>query len=191
MLTFGPQPQVKEREERQHHSNCGAERPGDEEGRGEHNWLGSFPLLSQLWLISQKNDLFPGPQPTTYTFLEPGCRAGPQYRGGGPGGQGRGGPGYPPQFLVQLRLGLREFLGEGPTAQVGFSSCCPCPSNPFLILLLVLLLLQAAKHSAASKALKALRDVPVGEGKSKLDPTSLPFIPGERPQSHSPHSRRL
>jgi double-stranded RNA-binding protein Staufen len=92
-------------------------------------------------------------EPTTYTFLEPGSVRQPgQYRP--PYGQGRaGGPGYPPQFAVQLRVGLREFYGEGPTAQ-------------------------AAKHGAAGKALKALRDIPVVDGKSKLDPTSLPFIPG-------------
>merc|ERR1719391_1003623 len=95
-------------------------------------------------------------EPTTYTFLEPGSVRGatgqyrPQY---GQGRGGGGGPGYPPQFAVQLRVGARDFFGEGPTAQ-------------------------AAKHGAAGKALKALRDMPVGDGKSKLDPTSLPFIPG-------------
>jgi len=103
-------------------------------------------------------------EPTTYTFLEPGSvrQAGPhsqyraQYNQGRPGGPGPGpgpGPGYPPQFAVQLRVGLRDFFGEGPTAQ-------------------------AAKHGAAGKALKALRDIPVNDGKSKLDPTSLPFVPG-------------
>jgi len=86
-------------------------------------------------------------EPTVYTFLEPShCR-----------GQGRTfsprGPGYPPQFAVQLRLGSREFFGEGTTAQ-------------------------AAKHSAAGKALKTLKEFPINDGKSKLDPTSLPFIPG-------------
>lgn len=92
-------------------------------------------------------------EPTTYTFLEPGSVRQPgQYRP--PYGQGRaGGPGYPPQFAVQLRVGQRDFYGEGPTAQ-------------------------AAKHGAAGKALKALRDIPVVDNKSKLDPTSLPFIPG-------------
>merc|ERR1719391_1687168 len=95
-------------------------------------------------------------EPTTYTFLEPGSVRGatgqyrPQY---GQGRGGGGGPGYPPQFAVQLRVGARDFFGEGPTAQ-------------------------AAKHGAAGKALKALRDMPVGDGKSKLDPTSLPFVPG-------------
>ena len=95
-------------------------------------------------------------EPTTYTFLEPGSvRSAPgQYRPQyGQGRGGGGGPGYPPQFAVQLRVGVRDFFGEGPTAQ-------------------------AAKHGAAGKALKALRDMPVGDGKSKLDPTSLPFIPG-------------
>merc|ERR1719391_1167582 len=95
-------------------------------------------------------------EPTTYTFLEPGSVRGatgqyrPQY---GQGRGGGGGPGYPPQFAVQLRVGARDFFGEGPTAQ-------------------------AAKHGAAGKALKALRDMPVVDGKSKLDPTSLPFVPG-------------
>ena len=58
-----------------------------------------------------------------------------------------------PNFVVSLKVGNREFFGEGSTAQ-------------------------AAKHGAAGKALKALRDMPVVDGKSKLDPTSLPFIPG-------------
>jgi len=38
---------------------------------------------------------------------------------------------------------------------------------------------QAAKHCAASKALKSLREMPVPDGKSKLDPTSQPFVPGQ------------
>ena len=42
------------------------------------------------------------------------------------------GPGYPPVFHVQLRVGNREFTGEGATAQ-------------------------AAKHGAAGKALKMLK----------------------------------
>ena len=37
---------------------------------------------------------------------------------------------------------------------------------------------QAAKHTAASKALKMLRDIPLPDCKSKLDPTSQPFTPG-------------
>ena len=37
---------------------------------------------------------------------------------------------------------------------------------------------QAAKHTAASKALKILRDIPLPDCKSKLDPTSQPFTPG-------------
>ena len=82
-------------------------------------------------------------QVTSYTFLEPpgastnrqqnfssnGFGQGPQR---GPGGvqsvqsvqnnqfgqrPGTGG-GYPPMFCVQLRVGGREFIGEGPTAQV-------------------------------------------------------------------------
>merc|ERR1711936_820418 len=62
-------------------------------------------------------------------------------------------PGYPPMFCVQLRVGNRDFIGEGPTAQ-------------------------AAKHNAAGKALKMLKEMPIPDGKSKLDPTSLPFTPG-------------
>ena len=80
-------------------------------------------------------------QVTSYTFLEPpgastnrqqqnfssnGFGQGPQR---GPGsvqsvqnnqfGQRPGtGGGYPPMFCVQLRVGGREFIGEGPTAQV-------------------------------------------------------------------------
>merc|ERR550539_1806801 len=61
-------------------------------------------------------------------------------------------PGYPPVFHVQLRVGNREFTGEGATAQ-------------------------AAKHGAAGKALKMLEELPMPDGKSKLDPTTLPFVP--------------
>ena len=56
-------------------------------------------------------------------------------------------------FYVQLRVGNREFSGDGPTAQ-------------------------AAKHNAAGKALKMLNEMPIPDGKSKLDPTSQPFTPG-------------
>merc|ERR1719348_2301578 len=66
---------------------------------------------------------------------------------------GGGGGGYPPMFCVQLRVGGMEFMGEGQTAQ-------------------------AAKHNAAGKALKMLKDIPIPDGKSKLDPTSQPFTPG-------------
>merc|ERR1712012_857952 len=48
---------------------------------------------------------------------------------------------------------MGEFMGEGQTAQ-------------------------AAKHNAAGKALKMLKDIPIPDGKSKLDPTSQPFTPG-------------
>jgi len=61
--------------------------------------------------------------------------------------------GYPPMFYVQLRVGNKDFTGEGPTAQ-------------------------AAKHNAAAKALKMLNEMPIPDGKSKLDPTSQPFTPG-------------
>jgi len=103
-------------------------------------------------------------EPTTYSFLEP--RSAPSANGNGSynngggtcNGVGRGGygqrnPGYPPMFCVQLRVGNRDFYGEGATAQ-------------------------AAKHGAAGKALKILRDMPVPDTNSKLDPTSLPFVPG-------------
>jgi len=60
---------------------------------------------------------------------------------------------FPPMFAVQLKVGPNEFTGEGLTAQ-------------------------AARHSAASQALKLLKDADGQQGKSKLDPTSNPFIPG-------------
>merc|ERR1719347_1687080 len=97
-------------------------------------------------------------EPTTYTFLEPNSSR-QNYPSNGfsnRGGQGQyaqRSPGYPPMFCVQLRVGTRDFVGEGATAQ-------------------------AAKHGAAGKALKVLKDLPIPDGKSKLDPTSLPFIPG-------------
>jgi len=97
-------------------------------------------------------------EPTTYTFLEPNSNRQNYSSNGfnGRGGQGQyaqRSPGYPPMFCVQLRVGSRDFVGEGATAQ-------------------------AAKHGAAGKALKVLKDLPIPDGKSKLDPTSLPFIPG-------------
>merc|ERR1712106_1111880 len=97
-------------------------------------------------------------EPTTYTFLEPNSNSQNYSSNGfnGRGGQGQyaqRSPGYPPMFCVQLRVGSRDFVGEGATAQ-------------------------AAKHGAAGKALKVLKDLPIPDGKSKLDPTSLPFIPG-------------
>jgi len=61
--------------------------------------------------------------------------------------------GFPPIFAVQLKVGACEFIGEGATAQ-------------------------AARHCAASQALKMMKEGPGGDGKSKLDPTSNPFIPG-------------
>ena len=81
---------------------------------------------------------------TSYSFLEPpGNRqpqqhqqqnflpgsnripggGGPQFGGGGglrPGAGGGAGGGYPPIFCVQLRVGVREFVGEGQTAQVRY-----------------------------------------------------------------------
>ena len=61
--------------------------------------------------------------------------------------------------LKTVRFGPAQFYnrifvsGEGPTAQ-------------------------AAKHNAAGKALKMLKEMPIPDGKSKLDPTSQPFTPG-------------
>jgi len=88
--------------------------------------------------------------PTTYTFLEPNrsnqYSLNPGNRSGG----------FPPVFVVQLKVGNLEFIGEGPTAQ-------------------------AARHSAASQALHTIKEktTPAPEAaKSKLDPTSTPFIPG-------------
>merc|ERR1719219_388020 len=102
-------------------------------------------------------------EPTTYTFLEPNRGPTSQYPPSHPSMNFRGiynqryhcgrSPGYPPVFCVQLRVGNREFMGEGATAQ-------------------------AAKHGAAGKALRVLKELPIPDGKSKLDPTSLPFVPG-------------
>jgi len=103
-------------------------------------------------------------EPTTYTFLEPNAA---RAAGAVTGGYSNSGNSFqnhrsnmvqrnstfPPMFCVQLRVGNRDFIGEGATAQ-------------------------AAKHAAANKALKMLRDLPMPDGKSKLDPTCLPFIPG-------------
>merc|ERR1719412_1578255 len=101
-------------------------------------------------------------EPTTYIFLEPNRANTNQYPPSHPSINFRGmynqryhcgrGPGYPPVFHVQLRVGNREFTGEGATAQ-------------------------AAKHGAAGKALKMLKELPMPDGKSKLDPTTLPFVP--------------
>merc|ERR1719189_655916 len=88
-------------------------------------------------------------EPTTYTFLEQSQvrqSYSHQYSNARQSG-------YPPMFYVQLRVGNRDFSGEGPTAQ-------------------------AAKHNAAGKALKMLNEIPMPDGKSKLDPTSQPFTPG-------------
>merc|ERR1719158_1721711 len=61
-------------------------------------------------------------EPTTYTFLEPNSSR-QNYPNNGfnnRGGQGQyaqRSPGYPPMFCVQLRVGTRDFVGEGATAQ--------------------------------------------------------------------------
>ncbi|KAK7789159.1 hypothetical protein R5R35_012357 [Gryllus longicercus] len=54
------------------------------------------------------------------------------------------GPGFHPTFYVSLRVGTREFLGEGPTAQ-------------------------AARHDAASRALSQLRNLPLPEESLRCD----------------------
>jgi len=84
-------------------------------------------------------------EPAHYTFLEP-PRPVPYippgyYDKGVPYGQRFGygrHPPFPPMFYVQLRVGPREYFGEGYTAQ-------------------------AAKHNSASKALREIRDLPMPE----------------------------
>jgi len=103
-------------------------------------------------------------EPTTYAFLEPNAA---RAAGSVTGGYNSATNGFqnqmsnmvqrnstfPPMFCVQLTVGNRDFIGEGITAQ-------------------------AAKHAAANKALKMLRDLPLSDGNSKLDPNCLPFVPG-------------
>jgi len=103
-------------------------------------------------------------EPTTYAFLEPNAA---RAAGSVTGGYNAATNGFqnqmsnmvqrnstfPPMFCVQLTVGNRDFIGEGATAQ-------------------------AAKHAAANKALKMLRDLPLSDGKSQLDPNCLPFVPG-------------
>lgn len=94
-------------------------------------------------------------EPTTYNFMDH-SQARQSYnmnRSNQFSNSRQSGTGYPPMFYVQLRVGNRDFPGEGPTAQ-------------------------AAKHNAAGKALKMLKEMPIPDGKSKLDPTSQPFTPG-------------
>ena len=192
---------MAEPEERQYHPDSGAERPGDEARRTHHLHL---PRAS--WPPTAATATLPEPRQDTFNhalivvwFLQ-GKKLSGLFRNVenvvGLAGRGGTGPGpgygqrtgYPPLFCVQLRVGGRDFLGEGATAQ-------------------------AAKHGAASKdsvhldgrpinvfevfrkwhqkylvvyrgnmiwlqALKILKDLPVGEGGSKLDPTSQPFTPG-------------
>jgi len=101
---------------------------------------------------------------TTYTFLEPNSARATGSLAGGynaaticfqnqSNNMVQRNSTFPPVFCVQLRVGSNDFIGEGVTAQ-------------------------AAKHSAANKALKILRDLPLPDGKSKLDPNSVPFVPG-------------
>ena len=66
-----------------------------------------------------------------------------------------------PQFNVSLKVGSKEFFGEGATAQ-------------------------AAKHAAATKALDVLKNEakilsPSSPSKTALNPASLPFVPGGGP----------
>jgi double-stranded RNA-binding protein Staufen len=95
-------------------------------------------------------------EPAHYTFLEP-PRPVPYippgyYDKGVPYGQRFGGygrhPPFPPMFYVQLRVGPREYFGEGYTAQ-------------------------AAKHNSASKALREIRDLPMPEHVNQGETQSL------------------
>lgn len=83
----------------------------------------------------------------SYTFIQPNrsnnFSVNPRSRSGS----------FPPMFVIQLKVGNNEYIGEGATAQ-------------------------AARHCAASQALKMMKESANCEGKSKLDPTSNPFIPG-------------
>ena len=61
-------------------------------------------------------------QQQNFSFQQPGQR-GPgapsnQFGGVAPGQRAGPGGGYPPMFCVQLRVGGRDFMGEGQTAQV-------------------------------------------------------------------------
>jgi len=94
-------------------------------------------------------------EPAHYTFLEP-PRPVPYippgyYDKGVPYGQRFGygrHPPFPPMFYVQLRVGPREYFGEGYTAQ-------------------------AAKHNSASKALREIRDLPMPEHVNQGESQSL------------------
>ena len=78
--------------------------------------------------------------------------------------------GYPPMFYVQLRVGNKDFTGEkGDSVGIIFNMNNSSGEGPTA---------QAAKHNAAAKALKMLNEMPIPDGKSKLDPTSQPFTPG-------------
>ena len=78
--------------------------------------------------------------------------------------------GYPPMFYVQLRVGNKDFTGErGDIDGTNFNMNNSSGEGPTA---------QAAKHNAAAKALKMLNEMPIPDGKSKLDPTSQPFTPG-------------
>ncbi|XP_069672127.1 double-stranded RNA-binding protein Staufen homolog 2 isoform X2 [Periplaneta americana] len=90
--------------------------------RGMYNQVRGFPNYDQ----NRRNVGTRGPVYTTYDSSRY------HHYGKGPGGF------QPPLYLVSLRVGIREFLGEGPTAQ-------------------------AARHDAASKALHQLKSLPLPE----------------------------
>ncbi|PSN36981.1 Double-stranded RNA-binding protein Staufen [Blattella germanica] len=90
--------------------------------RGMYNQVRGFPNYDQ----NRRNSGSRGPLYTQYENQRY------HHYGKGPGGF------QPPLFLVSLRVGAREFLGEGPTSQ-------------------------AARHDAASKALHQLKPLPLPE----------------------------
>ncbi|XP_021921213.1 double-stranded RNA-binding protein Staufen homolog 2 isoform X3 [Zootermopsis nevadensis] len=89
--------------------------------RGMYNQVRGFPNYEQ----NRRNAISRGPFYTHYDNMR-------YHYGKGPGGF------QPPVFTVSLRVGAREFLGDGPTAQ-------------------------AARHDAASKALHQLKSLPLPE----------------------------
>ena len=68
----------------------------------------------------------------------------PRYRGSGIMFPLRYYPRMSRAFYVSLRVGHREFIGDGPTRQ-------------------------AARHNAAQKALRVLKNLPVQGGEKKID----------------------
>lgn len=90
--------------------------------RGVYNQVRGFPNYDQ----NRRNN---GPRAPVYTHYD---HMRYNHYGKGPGGF------QPPTFMVSLRVGARDFLGEGRTAQ-------------------------AARHDAASKALHQLKSLPLPE----------------------------